>query len=423
MATPGPALRAQLKVDIAQLLGVNATAIQVTKLEMLPAGRRRLTQMAAEFVLLQAEVLKAGAAATPKTSLQILADMSRAAANSNSIAQDSLMRGVTTVRVLPAAICGNDVCEAGERCDEGQQTACCLVDCPFVEKRCPSASGAGAEECGGPAHGTCIAASGACRCSGALGQTGISCGECGSSDYARDATANVCVRRSPVAADCEGLTTRSFFSSALWSSSGASCHPVALSLTLVLPTAVLLLALITRSRLRRRRHPGTVAAGKDPTNSPYGNVARATFTTPGAQDGSNKHNPGGARWLDRFPSWWKNEQNVVAGANPMGAAVGQGSGIGSRMGRGLKSALSFRSSRAESAETVGDVVDNASLRMPRMPGGPGQGSSSALPAKLGSGGLPTGAPRPMGVLPPGWEQARDPTTHRLYYFHLRPYPG
>ncbi|CAK9237336.1 unnamed protein product [Sphagnum troendelagicum] len=72
-----------------------------------------------------------------------------------------------------AGICGNGMCENGERCDSSSKsvtlpgnTTCCLMDCPFVSSTCPiPLSGAGANKsCAG--NGICLDASGQCRCFG-----------------------------------------------------------------------------------------------------------------------------------------------------------------------------------------------------------------------------------------------------------------
>lgn len=31
------------------------------------------------------------------------------------------------------AVCGNDLCETGERCKAGSSEACCIEDCPLVD--------------------------------------------------------------------------------------------------------------------------------------------------------------------------------------------------------------------------------------------------------------------------------------------------
>jgi hypothetical protein len=65
------------------------------------------------------------------------------------------------------AVCGNGVCEVGERSAGGALPGTCPADCGLPAQPCPGGCGAG---------GACLPASGACRCF--LGYAGASCGEC-----------------------------------------------------------------------------------------------------------------------------------------------------------------------------------------------------------------------------------------------------
>lgn len=58
-------------------------------------------------------------------------------------------------------VCGNGICEAGERCDESVSSACCVSDCPMVLSSCPAPAGSSVP-CGG--NGLCLLASGSCEC-------------------------------------------------------------------------------------------------------------------------------------------------------------------------------------------------------------------------------------------------------------------
>ena len=73
--------------------------------------------------------------------------------------------------VQRAGICGNGMCEKGERCDPSSKSAvhkanhtCCLKDCPYVSLTCPiSLTGPHPHKaCGG--NGICLDASGQCSC-------------------------------------------------------------------------------------------------------------------------------------------------------------------------------------------------------------------------------------------------------------------
>jgi hypothetical protein len=74
-----------------------------------------------------------------------------------------------------SGVCGNKNCETGERCDGTNAATCCKADCPLELKQCPVPSGSD-KQCGG--QGTCITASGACKCFGNLGYTGADCSSC-----------------------------------------------------------------------------------------------------------------------------------------------------------------------------------------------------------------------------------------------------
>jgi hypothetical protein len=77
-----------------------------------------------------------------------------------------------------AVVCGNSVCETGERPDTTSDWAGCPEDCPLPIVTCPIANGA---VCNGDAAGTCIAEGGVgvCACNAAAGYTGPACAECG----------------------------------------------------------------------------------------------------------------------------------------------------------------------------------------------------------------------------------------------------
>jgi len=68
-------------------------------------------------------------------------------------------------------VCGNGMCEKGERCDYQSKSAiqhgdktCCFEDCPYISATCPiPLSGPYAQRaCSG--KGLCLDASGQCQC-------------------------------------------------------------------------------------------------------------------------------------------------------------------------------------------------------------------------------------------------------------------
>ena len=76
---------------------------------------------------------------------------------------------VLSVQQEATGMCGNSVCEQGERCDVDSTdgTTCCAADCRFSLSSCPTVAG-DTLPCGG--HGVCLPGSGQCSCySGSAG--------------------------------------------------------------------------------------------------------------------------------------------------------------------------------------------------------------------------------------------------------------
>ncbi len=95
-----------------------------------------------------------------------------------------------------ATECGNDACETGEACDDDVCVSGCRVDCPVVVRSCPvgtpsSVTGArSAAACSG--SGTCLPATGSCRCFN--GYVGADCSLCDSrAGYMRLVSRGPCV--------------------------------------------------------------------------------------------------------------------------------------------------------------------------------------------------------------------------------------
>jgi hypothetical protein len=92
-------------------------------------------------------------------------------AGSVSLSPNSSLGNLTVLNVQQeaAGLCGNAVCEQGERCDvdSADGTACCAADCRFSLSGCPAVAG-DTLPCGG--HGVCLPGSGQCSCySGSAG--------------------------------------------------------------------------------------------------------------------------------------------------------------------------------------------------------------------------------------------------------------
>jgi hypothetical protein len=88
-----------------------------------------------------------------------------------SLSPNSSLGNFTVLSVQQEAtgMCGNAVCEQGERCDVDSTdgTTCCAADCRFSLSSCPTVAG-DTLPCGG--HGVCLPGSGQCSCySGSAG--------------------------------------------------------------------------------------------------------------------------------------------------------------------------------------------------------------------------------------------------------------
>ena len=112
----------------------------------------------------------------------------------------SLLQGASSSNVLtvsgvvsttPMAVCGNGVCESGERPAPG--VAGCAADCPYPVVTCASTcnSGNSAGYCG--ASTVSGSTTGVCYCYGDKGYAGTSCTTC-AAGFTKDASSSTCVR-------------------------------------------------------------------------------------------------------------------------------------------------------------------------------------------------------------------------------------
>jgi hypothetical protein len=143
-------------VSLAAALGVNVQRLDVLDINSVaaPAGARRLLTTLGVVDI----------------SVILAPDSTSSSQDSQGLLQSSLasLSNLTVLSVQQGAcgICGNEVCEAGERCDAGG-TGCCVQDCPLTLSSCPSAAGS-TVPCSG--SGVCLPSSGVCSCfSGYLG--------------------------------------------------------------------------------------------------------------------------------------------------------------------------------------------------------------------------------------------------------------
>lgn len=88
----------------------------------------------------------------------------------------------SVTKIRRAGICGNGICERGERCTSRATSAttgdplCCLRDCPFVPMSCPIPLHGPKAKIMCTGHGVCLDSTGQCDCF--KGYTGIDCANC-----------------------------------------------------------------------------------------------------------------------------------------------------------------------------------------------------------------------------------------------------
>eukprot|EP01029_Cantina_marsupialis_P020653 TRINITY_DN4854_c0_g3_i14.p1 TRINITY_DN4854_c0_g3~~TRINITY_DN4854_c0_g3_i14.p1 ORF type:complete len:3558 (-),score=1428.50 TRINITY_DN4854_c0_g3_i14:281-10087(-) len=84
--------------------------------------------------------------------------------------------GSLSLKAISAGgMCGDGVCDVGERCEGLSDSDCCPSDCPLPLLQCPYPSGS-TEPCGG--HGICTEWLGTCSCFESAGYMGEDCSEC-----------------------------------------------------------------------------------------------------------------------------------------------------------------------------------------------------------------------------------------------------
>ncbi|KAJ7552077.1 hypothetical protein O6H91_06G040900 [Diphasiastrum complanatum] len=89
---------------------------------------------------------------------------------------------ISVSNVQRVGVCGNGVCEKGERCnprgksDTSNSRPCCLKDCPYVISSCPSPQNGSKATVACSGNGICLDTSGQCDCF--KGYTGSDCLHC-----------------------------------------------------------------------------------------------------------------------------------------------------------------------------------------------------------------------------------------------------
>ncbi|DBA71983.1 TPA: hypothetical protein ACH3X2_010728 [Trebouxia sp. C0005] len=171
----------------AGILGVNLSYIEVTDLTLDPGTT--ITSQNQASITMRADFL-----VTPADSFSGSMDLSAALATRNL--QDSVgSSGTNQVFILQSAdlverqaVCGNLVCEAGERPSSADgSNGGCAEDCLMILDQCPIP--AGGTLCSGV--GWCLSTQGICQCY--LGYAGDDCSSC-DEGYVRTTTGGACIR-------------------------------------------------------------------------------------------------------------------------------------------------------------------------------------------------------------------------------------
>ena len=138
---------------LATALGVAPARLDVQSLQPVPlatGGRRAGTGSGA--VDLSVVIIPDGISSSQDAQGQV----------QSSLAASTAGLSVLGVQQQACGVCGNGICEAGERCDQsGIGAACCGEDCSLSLSPCPSAAGS-TIPCSG--SGVCLRGSGVCAC-------------------------------------------------------------------------------------------------------------------------------------------------------------------------------------------------------------------------------------------------------------------
>ncbi|GMH40329.1 hypothetical protein BSKO_08233 [Bryopsis sp. KO-2023] len=162
--------------------------LRVTKIETPSAKRRRLHQgRCRKGKEVQVEVVPPWTLALPEPEGRVTGEyVARELDKVTGYASNRMsFNGIGSKHPERVALCGNGVCETGERPTSEDWSApenanACFPDCPYLWKECP-----GNPQCGG--HGKCLPGDGYCECFTVLqrGYAGDGCDEC-SGRYIRE---------------------------------------------------------------------------------------------------------------------------------------------------------------------------------------------------------------------------------------------
>jgi hypothetical protein len=320
-------------------------------------------------------------------------------------------------------VCGNDACETGEACSDVECVSGCRVDCPVVVRSCPvgtppsSAATRSAATCSG--SGTCLPATGSCRCFN--GFVGADCSLCdGGAGYMRLVSRGPCVFLPGAMSSCsDGVRSASEGGVDCGGVCEAACEAQAADATsrraLVLRlgivggcVAVFAVALIAVVRIRRRMAAadselekqggfGDASAAipqkRGGTGGVQGDRLRRVIDMQGAAgvNGAGRASAGGGSSSRSSSAWWRDSGGAAAAASA--AADSRGPRRHSTVSQATKVMVRARAPAAD----VGSVAATP----PSSPvGASGTGSGRSLVSTLFGGGRgPGGTASGVGAQP------------------------
>ncbi|BDA48393.1 probable disintegrin and metalloproteinase with thrombospondin mo at N-terminal half [Coccomyxa sp. Obi] len=255
---------ASVEAFLSALLAINASHIAVNELVLAPGST--IGQGT------QSVNLRVDFTATPADSSSTPIDLR--AAQATRALQDAVGQGsasqlfvlVGTSLVARAAICGNQVCEPGERAPADANNLGCPGDCPFGLVPCPSPSGG--TPCGG--HGFCLSAWGTCQCW--IGYAGADCSQC-AEGYIR--SGQLCTRYVRADLPLLNLSSKAGLDSVL----GVGIALIALALIMMCIMAGILMRTRRKQRRKKKGKKGGMASREPSTQN---NFVEASGVTMGA---------------------------------------------------------------------------------------------------------------------------------------------
>ncbi|KAK9917449.1 hypothetical protein WJX75_004476 [Coccomyxa subellipsoidea] len=240
------AFATSVEAFLSALLAINSSHIAVNELVLAPGASIGPST--------QTVNLRVDFSATPADSFSAAADLRAALATralqdaQGQASANQLFVLLGSPLVARAAICGNQVCEPGERAPVDANNLGCPGDCPFALVACPAPRGSN-NPCSG--HGFCLSAWGSCQCW--IGYNGDDCSQC-AEGYIR--SGQLCTRYEGADLPLLNLSSKAGLDSVL----GIGIALISIALLLMCLMAGLLMRMRRRQRRKRRGKKGGLAS-------------------------------------------------------------------------------------------------------------------------------------------------------------------